>query len=262
MQPEEILKLLESNDKAMRLEGISAYFEFLIPPKSDDSSLEEEENNNKSAYRHTKLWKTIRRRTWDHDEADGVIIQFFEYIMRRFKTGNKILNHEELTKEKKAPVINNLEAFAFWKCNLLITDYERKMGRRREKEVVTDKAEELGQKYNQGKYFETKGLLSFKQEKESTPQLESLVKEENNHKLIADCIQNKLREFATERSPDGAEVIGMQVSGNSIAQIAKFRRKSISATKEFIRISKIRAKPYLEPCSKINTYSKAIKIKE
>ena len=43
MQPEEILKLLESNDKAMRLEGVSAYFEFLIPPKDDDSNLEEEE---------------------------------------------------------------------------------------------------------------------------------------------------------------------------------------------------------------------------
>jgi hypothetical protein len=101
MQPEEILKLLESNDKVMRLEGVSAYFEFLIPPKDDDSNLEEEENNNKSAYRHTKLWKTIRRRTWDHDEADGVIIQFFEYIMRRFKTGNNVLSHEDLTKEKK-----------------------------------------------------------------------------------------------------------------------------------------------------------------
>jgi len=183
--------------------------------------------------------------------------------MRRFKTQDKqILTEEERNQEKVAPSIKNLEAFAFWKCRLLITDYERKMGKRREKEVVTNKAEELGQKYDQGKYFKTKGLLSFDQEKESSLQFGSLVKEENNHKLIADCIQNKLREFATERSPDGAEVIGMQVSGSSIAQIAKFRRKSISATKEFIRISKIRAKSYLEPCSKINTYSKAIKIKE
>ena len=255
MQPEDIIKLLESVELLKRRKGIEELFYFLIPPTKDNTS--------ESPYQKTKLWKTIRRRTWDGEETDEIIINFIEYIMRRFKTQDKkILTTEELNQEKAAPAIKNLEAFAFWKCNLLITDYERKMGRRREKEVVTDKAEELGQKYNQGKYFETKRLLSFKQEKESTPQLESLVNEENNHKLIADCIQNKLREFAKERSPDGAEVIGMQVSGTTIAQIAKFRRKSISATKEFIRVSKIRAKPYLEPCSKINTYSKAIKIKE
>ena len=116
MQPEEILKLLESNDKAKRLEGVSAYYEFLIPPKDDGSNLEEEVNNTNSFYKHTKLWKTIRRRTWDQDEADEIIVKFFEYIMRRFKTGDKILSHEELKKETKAPVIKNLEAFAFWKC--------------------------------------------------------------------------------------------------------------------------------------------------
>ena len=143
MQPEKILKLLESNDMAMRLEGISAYFEFLIPPKDD-------------GYSHSKLWKTIRRKTWDNDEADGVIIQFFEYIMRRFKTGHEVLNHEELTKEKKAPVINNLEAFAFWKCNLLITDHERKMGKQKEREVVTDKAEKLERVNGGNRYFEPK----------------------------------------------------------------------------------------------------------
>ena len=255
MQPEEIIKLLESDELLKRRKGIEELFYFLIPPTKDNTS--------ESPYQKTKLWKTIRRRTWNAEETDEIIVNFLEYIMRRFKTQDKqILTEEERNQEKVAPSIKNLEAFAFWKCRLLITDYERKMGKRREKEVVTNKAEELGQKYDQGKYFKTKGLLSFDQEKESSLQFGSLVKEENNHKLIADCIQNKLREFATERSPDGAEVIGMQVSGNSIAQIAKFRRKSISATKEFIRISKIRAKPYLEPCSKINTYSKAIKIKE
>ena len=255
MQPEDIIKLLESNELLKRRKGIEELFYFLIPPTKDNTS--------ESPYQKTKLWKTIRRRTWNAEETDEIIVNFLEYIMRRFKTQDKqILTEEERNQEKVAPSIKNLEAFAFWKCRLLITDYERKMGKRREKEVVTNKAEELGQKYDQGKYFKTKGLLSFDQEKESSLQFGSLVKEENNHKLIADCIQNKLREFARERSPDGAEVIGMQVDGTSIAQIAKFRRKSISATKEFIRISKIRAKPYLEPCSKINTYSKAIKIKE
>ena len=255
MQPEEIIKLLESDELLKRRKGIEELFYFLIPPTKDNTS--------ESPYQKTKLWKTIRRRTWNAEETDEIIVNFLEYIMRRFKTQDKqILTEEERNQEKVAPSIKNLEAFAFWKCRLLITDYERKMGKRREKEVVTNKAEELGQKYDQGKYFKTKGLLSFEQEKESSLQFGSLVKEENNHKLIADCIQNKLREFARERSPDGAEVIGMQVDGTSIAQIAKFRRKSISATKEFIRISKIRAKPYLEPCSKINTYSKAIKIKE
>ena len=255
MQPEEIIKLLESDELLKRRKGIEELFYFLIPPTKDNTS--------ESPYQKTKLWKTIRRRTWNAEETDEIIVNFLEYIMRRFKTQDKqILTEEERNQEKVAPSIKNLEAFAFWKCRLLITDYERKMGKRREKEVVTNKAEELGQKYDQGKYFKTKGLLSFEQEKESSLQFGSLVKEENNHKLIADCIQNKLREFARERSPDGAEVIGMQVDGTSIAQIAKFRRKSISATKEFIRISKIRAKSYLEPCSKINTYSKAIKIKE
>ena len=255
MQPEEIIKLLESDELLKRRKGIEELFYFLIPPTKDNTS--------ESPYQKTKLWKTIRRRTWNAEETDEIIVNFLEYIMRRFKTQDKqILTEEERKQEKAAPSIKNLEAFAFWKCRLLITDYERKMGKRREKEVVTNKAEELGQKYDQGKYFKTKGLLSFEQEKESSLQFGSLVKEENNHKLIADCIQNKLREFARERSPDGAEVIGMQVDGTSIAQIAKFRRKSISATKEFIRISKIRAKSYLEPCSKINTYSKAIKIKE
>ena len=54
--------------------------------------------------------------------------------MRRFKTGDKILSHEELQR-KKAPVIKNLEAFAFWKCGLLITDLERKMAKQKEREV-------------------------------------------------------------------------------------------------------------------------------
>ena len=157
MQQEEILKLLASDDKGQRLKGVSAYYEFLVAPKDDGSDLKEEANNNNSAYKNTKLWKTIRRRTWDHDEADEIIIQFFEYIMRRFKTGDKILSNEELAKEKKAPVINNLEAFAFWKCGLLIRDLERKMAKQKEREVLTEKSEELGQSVNQDKNLSFEG---------------------------------------------------------------------------------------------------------
>ena len=82
--------------------------------------------------------------------------------------------------------------------------------------------------------------------------------ESNNQKEISDCIQIKLKEFGKEKSPEGAEIIGMQLSGTPIKEIAKFRKKSLSATKEYIRVSKNRARAYLAPCDKINTYSKAI----
>ena len=253
MQPEEILKLMESDDEAQRRKGVSAYFEFLIPPKDDGSNFEEENNN--SAYMHSKLWRTIRRRTWDHDEADGVIIQFFEYIMRRFKTGNKILNHEELTKEKKAPVINNLEAFAFWKCNLLITDHERKMGKQKEREVVTDKAEELKRVNGGNRYFEPKkidGKLLFENE-EDTKQDENLPfnDEDNKQQLIEECIKRKLQQFGKEVSADGAEAIGMQLNNIPIKKIAEWQKRKIGTQREFIRASKEKAKSYFEPCNKI-----------
>jgi hypothetical protein len=57
-------------------------------------------------------------------------------------------------------------------------------------------------------------------------------------------------------------MIGMQLSGIPIKEIAKFRKKSLTATKEYIRVSKNRARSYLAPCDKINTYSKAIENKE
>ena len=75
MQPEEILKLLESDDKEHRLKGVSAYYELLTTPKDDDKKIKKEVNKN-SSYKHTKLWKTIRRRTGNNDEADEIIIQF------------------------------------------------------------------------------------------------------------------------------------------------------------------------------------------
>ena len=255
MQPEKILKLLESNDKAKMLEGVSAYYEFLIPPKDDGSNLEEEVNNTNSFYKHTKLWKTIRRRTWDQDEAYEIIVKFFEYIMRRFKTGNKVLSHEELTKEKKAPVINNLEAFAFWKCNVLITDHERKMGKQKEREVVTDKVEELERINGGNRDSEPKeidGKLLFENEKDPK-QAENLpfTDGDNKQQLIEECIKRKLQQFGKEVSADAAEAIGMQLDNIPIKEIAKWQKRKVGTQREFIRASKEKAKSYFEPCNKI-----------
>jgi len=249
MQPEEIFKLLESDDKAMRLEGISAYFEFLIPPIDAGSNLEEENNNN-SFYRHSKLWKTIRRRTWDQDEADEIIIQFFEYIMRRFKTGNKILSHEELKKETKAPVIKNLEAFAFWKCGLLITDLAKKMAKQKEREVVTDKPEELERADSRGVHVLPKHL----DDKEETKQDENLPfnNVDNKKQLIEECIKRKLQQFGKEVSADGAEAIGMQLDDIPIKEIAKWQKRKVGTQREFIRVSKEKARSYFKPCYKIS----------
>ena len=228
MEPEDIINLLESDRVVERKKGLKELYNFLIPVSDQN-----QEDSSKSLYQHTKLWKTIRRRTWDGDEADEIITNFFVYIVRRFKTeDSQILTKEERYQEKAAPSIKNLEAFAFWKCNLLITDYERKMGKQKQKEIVTDL-----------------DLTIL-----TTEDLES-----NNQKEILDCIQTKLREFGKEKSPEGAEIIGMQLSGTPIKEIAKFRKKSLSATKEYIRVSKNRARSYLAPCNKINTYSKAIK---
>ena len=228
MEPKDIINLLESDRVVERKKGLKELYNFLIPVSDQN-----QEDSSKSLYQHTKLWKTIRRRTWDGDEADEIITNFFVYIVRRFKTeGSQILTKAERYQEKAAPSIKKLEAFAFWKCNLLITDYERKMGKQKQKEIVTDL-----------------DLTIL-----TTEDLES-----NNQKEILDCIQTKLREFGKEKSPEGAEIIGMQLSGTPIKEIAKFRKKSLSATKEYIRVSKNRARSYLVPCNKINTYSKAIK---
>ena len=233
MQPEDIIELLESDNVISRRNGVTAYFEFLVGPKDGDSKGDNESASKKtSAFKHTKLWKVIRRRIGDNDEADNIIMEFFNYVMRRFKTKNREdLSDEELAKEKVAPTIQNLEAFAIWKCKNLLIDYERKMGRQKEKEIVTDLDLTI---------LTTEDL------------------ENNNQKEIADCIKAKLKEFSKE-SPEGAEIIGMQLSGTPIAEIAKVRKKSLSATREYIRVSKIRARSYLAPCDKINTYSKAIK---
>lgn len=257
MEPEEILQLLESENKAERLKGVSAYYEFLIPPKKNSINIEEEANNSNSFYKHTKLWKTIRRRTWDQDEADEIIIQFFEYIMRRFKTGVKILSHEELTKEKKAPVIRKLEAFAFWKCGLLITDLERKKGKQKEREFLTDKPEEVERADSKSSYFEPKkidGTLSFESEKEDIKQDGTLSFDEeiNRKQLIEECIKRKLQQFGKEVSADGAEAIGMQLDDIPIKEIAKWQKRKVGTQREFIRASKEKAKSYFDPCYKIS----------
>ena len=175
--------------------------------------------------------------------------------MRRFKTGNKVLSHEELTKEKKAPVINNLEAFAFWKCNLLITDHERKMGRQKEREVVTDKAEELERVNGGNRDFEPKeidGTLLFENEEEAKQDKNlPFTDGDNKQQLIEECIKRKLQQFGKEVSPDGAEAIGMQLDNIPIKEIAKWQKRKVGTQREFIRASKEKAKTYFEPCNKI-----------
>ena len=155
--------------------------------------------------------------------------------MRRFKTGDKRLSDKELAKEKDAPTIQNLEAFAFWKCKNLLKDYEIKMAKQREREVVTEKAEELGENI-------------------------AIYEGDNTLKLIEECISIKLMKFGKEVSPDGAEAIAMQIKGVSIKKIADWQKRKIGAQKEFLSASKRKAKSYLEPCNKIGgPYSNAIK---
>ena len=175
--------------------------------------------------------------------------------MRRFKTGNKVLSHEELTKEKKAPVINNLEAFAFWKCNLLITDHERKMGKQKEREVVTDKAEELERVNGGNRYFEPKkidGKLLFENE-EDIKQDENLPFNDGDNKqqLIEECIKRKLQQFGKEVSADGAEAIGMQLDNIPIKEIAKWQKRKVGTQREFIRVSKEKARSSLNLAIKL-----------
>lgn len=258
MQKEEILKLLESDDKEHRLKGVSAYYELLTTPKDDDNKNKKEVNKN-SSYKHTKLWRTIRRRTWNNDEADEIVIQFFEYISRRFKTGGKVLSQEELAKEKKAPVINNLEAFAFWKCKLLVIDLERKMGKQKEREVVTDIPEAAARAASQSRYFEPKtdGELSFKSEQKETEQDGELSFDDeiNKQQLIEECIKSKLEKFAREVSAEGAEAIAMQLSGIKIKDIANMQNRKEATQREFIRASKEKARSYFAPCNEIGIYS-------
>ncbi len=232
MQPEDIIKLLESNNVIDRRNGIGAYFELLLPEKDEENSNAAKTKNDTGSFIHTRLWKTIRRRTWDDKVADDIIMEFFNYVMRRFKTNNREdLSEKERAKEKDAPKIQNLEAFAFWKCILLITDYERKIGKQKETEVGTEK------------YIDNVAATV----------------DDDISKLIEECISVKLMKFGKEVSPDGAEAIAMQLNGLSIKQIANWQKRKESAQKEFIRASKAKAASYLEPCNKIGTYSNSVK---
>jgi hypothetical protein len=286
MQPEDIIELLESDNINSRRKGLEAYFKFLVPPSPEDG---DSKGGNQSAYKHTKLWKTIRKRVWNGDEADAIICNFFTYIMKRFRTGEGILSDEEIAKEKEAPKIQTLEAFAIWKCKFLIIDYERKMGKQREREVITEKPEELGlgQTVAPGQYFREKDLGDTKSitdevilddnletsmrdeeldtavpnEKKVLDQDENLLSNEgdNTQKLIEECVRSKLIKFAKEVSPDGAEAIGMQINGSSIKEIAKWQKRTVGAQKQFLRASKLLAADYLAPCNEINAHSKAPK---
>jgi len=289
MQPEDIIELLESDNVNSRRKGLAAYCRFLIPPNPEDG---DSKGDNQSAYKHTKLWKTIRREVRNGDEADEIICNFFKYIMKRFRTGEGILSDEEIAKEKEAPTINNLEGFAFYKCKFLIIDYKRKMGKQREREVITDKLEEitaaslgLGQTVAPGQYFREKDLGDTKSitdevilddnlepsmrdegldtavpnEKKVLNQDENLLFNEgdNIQKLIEECVKSKLIQFAKEVSPDGAVAIGMQMDGSSIKEIADWQGRTVGAQKQFLSSSKKKVADYLAPCNEINAHSKA-----
>ena len=289
MQPEDIIELLESDNVNSRRKGLEAYCKFLVPTSPEDG---DSKGDNQSAYKHTKLWRTIRREVRNGDEADEIICNFFTYIMKRFRTGEGILSDEEIAKEKEAPTINNLEGFAFYKCKFLIIDYKRKMGKQREREVITDKLEEitaaslgLGQTVAPGQYFREKDLGDTKSitdevilddnlepsmrdegldtavpnEKKVLNQDENLLFNEgdNIQKLIEECVKSKLIQFAKEVSPDGAVAIGMQMDGSSIKEIADWQGRTVGAQKQFLSSSKKKVADYLAPCNEINAHSKA-----
>ena len=289
MQPEDIIELLESDNVNSRRKGLEAYCKFLVPPSPEDG---DSKGDNQSAYKHTKLWRTIRREVRNGDEADEIICNFFIYIMKRFRTGEGILSDEEIAKEKEAPKIQNLESFAFFICQKRIIDYKRKMGKQREREVITDKLEEitaaslgLGQTVAPGQYFREKDLGDTKSitdevilddnlepsmrdegldtavpnEKKVLNQDENLLFNEgdNIQKLIEECVKSKLIQFAKEVSPDGAVAIGMQMDGSSIKEIADWQGRTVGAQKQFLSSSKKKVADYLAPCNEINAHSKA-----
>ena len=250
MQPEDIIRLLESDDKTDRRLGVNAYFEFLILPSSEvedskDDSKDDSKENYQSSYKHTKLWKTIRTLVWNNNEADEIISTFFEYIMRRFTVSDK-LSDEEIAEAKEAPKIQNLEAFAVWKCKKLILDYKRKMGKQRERELITDEPKERN---DSGSYFQSRidGELVFNNEEKSLDQDENKnlsFNEDDNEENIKN-MRMLIDRFGKEVSADGAEAIIMQkFDGASIKKIADWQNRTTSAQKEFIRVSKERLAKY------------------
>ena len=163
------------------------------------------------------------------------------------------------------------------------------MGKQREREVITEKSEELGlgQIVAPGQYFREKDLGDTKSitdevilddnletsmrdeeldtavpnEKKVLDQDENLLSNEgdNTQKLIEECVRSKLIKFAKEVSPDGAEAIGMQINGASIKKIADWQGRTVGVQKHFLRASKKKAADYLAPCNEINVHSKAPK---
>jgi hypothetical protein len=129
------------------------------------------------------------------------------------------------------------------------------MGKQKEREVVTDKAEKLERVNGGNRYFEPKkidGKLLF-ENKEDTKQDENLTFNDGDNKqqLIEECIKRKLQQFGKEVSADGAEAIGMQLDNIPIKEIAKWQKRKVGTQREFIRASKEKARSYFEPCNKI-----------
>ena len=113
------------------------------------------------------------------------------------------------------------------------------MGKQKEREVVTDKAEEAARAASQSRYFEPKtdGELSFKSEQKETEQDGELSFDDeiNKQQLIEECIKSKLEKFAREVSAEGAEAIAMQLSGIKIKDIANMAKKKRSNTKRIYK---------------------------
>jgi RNA polymerase sigma-70 factor (ECF subfamily) len=61
------------------------------------------------------------------------------------------------------------------------------------------------------------------------------------------CVSGGIEDFCAEH-PDRAQVLMMQMDGESIESIARRINRTIAATKEYISQCKIKLKPFVEPC--------------
>jgi RNA polymerase sigma factor (sigma-70 family) len=62
------------------------------------------------------------------------------------------------------------------------------------------------------------------------------------------CVSNGIENFCAEH-PDRAQVLMMQMDGESIESIARRIGRSLAATKQYISQCKIKLKPFLEHCT-------------
>jgi DNA-directed RNA polymerase specialized sigma24 family protein len=78
----------------------------------------------------------------------------------------------------------------------------------------------------------------------------SLIQDESirrNELSIDLCVSNGIEDFCAEQ-PDRAQVLMMQMDGESIESISRRIGRTASATKEYISQCKIKLKPFIEHC--------------